>query len=134
MSVPGHTVLGMDLDVVAERLGVRVDYLAPMVGDWGEYDASAHRIALHPALGPVQLFSTYAHELGHAMYRHGATTAHTEREATHAAHWLTIPLCGFLRAIQAHDSAQAVAHELGVMPADVRAYGHRLGGNHADRP
>lgn len=111
---------------MAHHIGVAVERTVPHVGQWGEYDAGAHRIRLHPDLRMVQHASTYAHELGHAMHRHEASTTRTEREADHAAHWLTIPLCAFLQALQAHDTMQAVAHELGLLPSDVRAYAGRI--------
>ena len=122
--------MGMDLDAVAEHLGVEVTYGCPEVGHWGDYDALAHRITLLPRLGAAQHRSTYSHELGHSLYRHERSTARAEREASHAAHWLTIPLCDFLRAVQENDSMQAVAHDLGVMPSDVKAYARRFEVHH----
>lgn len=114
------------LDRMAHHIGVRVERSIPQVGQWAEYDATAHLIRLHPSLAHTQTVSTYAHELGHAMHRHRCSTPRTEREADHAAHWLTIGLCDFLRACQAHESMQAVAHELGVLPLDVRGYARRF--------
>ena len=103
-----------------------MEYATPSVGDWGQYDSSAHRITLLPELGEVQHRSVLSHEIGHALYRHDRSTARTEREATHAAHWLTISLCEFLWAVNAFESMQAVAHELGVLPSDVEAYARRF--------
>ena len=117
----------MDLELVAEHLGVRVDYVPPVTGGWGEYDAAAHRINLHPGLGPLQRRAVLAHELGHAAHRHEASTPRNEREADEMAHWLTIPLCGFLRAARAQETVPGVADELGVLPSAVRDYARRLG-------
>ena len=115
----------MDLEIVAESMGVRVEYIAPARG-WGEYDPLSHTIRLHPRLRGIQLRAVLSHELGHAAHRHTSSTTRAEREADHFAHWLTIPLCGLLRATQCHDTAQGIAHELGVLPSEVTAYLGRL--------
>lgn len=116
----------MDLEALAEMIGCAVVRSIPLSGHWGEYDASAHQVRLHPRLHGAQLRSVLAHELGHAAHRHESSTARTEREADEFADWVQIPLCAFLRAVQVQESMQAVAHELGVLPADVYRYAERL--------
>lgn len=118
----------MHLELVAARLGCRVTTGMPVLGDWGEYDSSTHTITLHPALSGIQRKATLAHELGHAAYRHDRTTVTTERAADEFAHWLLIPYCSFLRATQAHESLQGVAHELEVLPSLLVSYASRVRG------
>lgn len=113
-------------DQVAARLGVDVVVEVPRSGAWGEYDATENQVRIHPLLSGVQLRCVLAHELGHAAHRHTSSTPLTEREADEFAHWLLIPLCGFLRAASAYESAQAVAHELGVLPSFVEGFAGRL--------
>lgn len=116
----------MHLDSFADHLGCEVRAEFPRSGRLGEYDAASHTIRLHPDLIGVQRRAVLSHELGHAMHRHRRSTPRTEREADYSAHWLLIPLCAFLRAMQAQETMRGVAHELGVLPADVRAYAARL--------
>lgn len=116
----------MDLEALAEMIGCTVMRSEPVSGHWGEYDASAHEIRLHPRLHGAQARSVLAHELGHAAHRHESSTARTEREADAFSDWVQIPLCMFLRAVQVQESMQAVACELGVLPADARRYAERL--------
>lgn len=116
----------MHLDSFADHLGCEVRTEFPHSGRLGEYVAASHMIRLHPDLIGAQRQAVLSHELGHAIHRHASSTPRTEREADHAAHWLTVGLCGFLRAVQAHESMRAVAHELGVLPADVRSYAARF--------
>lgn len=116
----------MHLDSFADQLGCEVLAEFPHSGRLGEYDATSHTIRLHPDLIGIQRQAVLSHEIGHHMYRHTSSTRHMEREADHAGHWLLIPLCGFLRAMQMHESMRGVAHELGVLPADARAYAARL--------
>lgn len=98
----------------------------PLIGRWGEYDAIRHEVRLHPQLTGIQAQAVLAHELGHAAYRHEASTAQSEREADDLGDWLRIPFCSFLRATQVHHTVQAVAHELDVLPADVHRYAQRI--------
>lgn len=116
----------MHLDSFADHLGCEVLTEFPHSGRLGEYDATSHTIRLHPDLIGIQRQAVLSHELGHCMYRHDSSTRHTEREASHAAHWLTIGLCGFLRAVQAHETMRGVAYELGIMWSDARDYAARF--------
>ncbi|MGO1664128.1 MAG: ImmA/IrrE family metallo-endopeptidase [Micrococcaceae bacterium] len=116
----------MNLDTVASRLGCRIITAHPMLGDWGEYNSANHTITLHPALTGIQYTATLAHELGHAVHRHEQSTPATEREADQFAHWLLIPYCSFLRAVQAQESMQAVAHELEILPSMLVQYAERV--------
>ncbi|WP_442867635.1 ImmA/IrrE family metallo-endopeptidase [Citricoccus sp. NR2] len=118
----------MNLDTVAERLGCSIASAHPVLGDWGEYNSATHTITLHPALSGIQYTATLAHELGHAAHRHEQSTPATEREADYFAHWLLIPLCGFLRAAQAHHTMQGVAHELELLPSMLASYAGRIRG------
>lgn len=118
----------MVLEDFAVIIGCCVRSAVPMSGHWGEYDAARHEIRVHPALAAIQCQAVLAHEIGHAAYRHESSTVLTEREADEFSDWLRIPFCDFLRAINAHETVQAVAHELDVLPSDVRRYATRLKG------
>jgi len=118
----------MVFEAFANLVGCTVVREEPVVGQLGEYDATRHEIRLHPALVGIQAKAVLAHELGHAAYRHESSSAQNEREADELGDWLRIPFCDFLRAIKAHETVQAVAHELDVLPSDVRRYATRLYG------
>lgn len=114
------------LEDIADHLGVTVTIAPPLVGQLGEYDHYCRTIRLHPRLSGLLQSSVLAHELGHAAYGHTASTTITEWEADQFAHWLQIPFCDYLTATAAHPTVQAVAHELGVLPATVRDYTRRV--------
>ncbi|NWN89225.1 MAG: ImmA/IrrE family metallo-endopeptidase [Micrococcaceae bacterium] len=116
----------MVLEDFAVIIGCCVRSAVPVSGHLGEYDAARHEIRVHPALAAIQCQAVLAHEIGHAAYRHESSTALTEREADEFSDWLRIPFCDFLRATQAHSTVQAVAHELDLLPADVRRYAQRI--------
>jgi len=116
----------MVLEAFTNLVGCTVVREEPLVGQLGEYDATRHEIRLHPALIGIQARAVLAHELGHAAHRHTTSTAQTEREADDLGDWLRIPFCGFMRATQLYPTAQEVAHELEVLPADIRRYTRRL--------
>lgn len=124
--MPCVTVVGMVLEAFTNLVGCTVVREEPFVGQLGEYDATQHEIRLHPALVGIQARAVLAHELGHAAYRHESSSAQNEREADELGDWLRIPFCGFLRATQVYPTAQEVAHELEVLPEDVRRYATRL--------
>lgn len=123
--MPYVTLAGMVLEDFAELIGCTIRCEIPVSGCWGEYDAIRHESRLHPDLAAIQCHAVLAHEIGHAAHRHESSTALTEREADAFSDWLRIPFCSFLRATQAHHTVQAVAHELDLLPADVRRYAQR---------
>jgi len=118
----------MVLEAFTNLVGCTVVREEPIVGQLGEYDATRHEIRLHPELVGIQARAVLAHELGHAAYRHETSSTHNEREADDLGDWLRIPFCGFLRATKVYPTAQQVAHELDVLPADIRRYAHRVWG------
>src|SRR5690625_887836 len=124
--MPRVTVVGMVLEAFTNLVGCTVVREEPLVGQLGEYDATRHEIRLHPALVGIQARAVLAHELGHAAHRHTTSTVQTEREADDLGDWLRIPFCSFLRATKLYPTAQEVAHELEVLPADIRRYTRRL--------
>lgn len=114
------------------RLGVVV-FEAECPGEWwGFYDPLTHAIVLRPDLAPLQRLSTLAHELGHAYYRHEGTTPRNEAEASEWAARALIRPCEFHRAAQVHDSPEAVANELNVLPRDVVNFARWCPGYAAD--
>lgn len=116
----------MHLDLIADLLDCEVRSEIPFSGAWGEYVPALHAIRLHPHLTGIHRDAVLGHELGHAAHEHTGYRPREEAEADRFAHWLLIPLCGFLRAMQAQEAMRGVAHELGVLPADVRAYAARF--------
>lgn len=91
-------------------------------GWWGAYDLHFNTIILRPRLAPLQKRSTLAHECAHAVLGHHGHHPRQEREAEElAAGWL-IRHHDFHTAACIHDTVQAVAHELNVLPRDVKAY------------
>lgn len=118
----------MVLEAFTNLVGCTVVRETPVSGHWGEYDATRHEIRLHPELIGIQARAVLAHELGHAAYRHETSSVQNEREADDLGDWLRIPFCGFLRATQLYPTAQEVAHELDVLPGDIRRYTQRVWG------
>lgn len=118
----------MVLESFANIIGCAVVREVPLSGYWGEYDVLSHEVRLHPRLIGIQAQAVLAHELGHAAYRHGASTVSNEREADALSDWLRIPFCKFLQATQLYSDVQTVAQELDVLPADVRRYARRIWG------
>lgn len=119
-------MVGVMLEIIADHLQCTIITQEPMVGQLGEYDHSRHLIRLHPRLSGLLLSEVLAHELGHAAHKHTESTAVTEAQADQFAHWALIPFCKYLTATAAHTTAQAVAHELGVLPGMVEAYTRRV--------
>jgi Zn-dependent peptidase ImmA (M78 family) len=112
----------MTLERWIDTLGVTVVERPCPQGWWGYYDPDRHEVTLRPSLGAVQRYSTLAHELGHAFYRHVGTTPKQERQASEWAARALIGPAEFESAAQVFDSVAAVANELNVLPRDVRRY------------
>lgn len=112
----------MNLDLIAQDLGVRITRGALPHGWWGSYNHGTLTITLHRGLGPVQYKSTLAHELGHARYRHQESTTHTEWQASVWAARRLITPDAFHDAVYWADTVTGVASILEVMPADVETY------------
>lgn len=110
------------MDDLLGRLGVRVVEEFPPHGWWGAYDHGSRTIYVRPTLAPLQRRSTLTHECAHAALGH---TGHEPRQETIAeelaASWL-IPPEDFDRVTKIFDTVQAAAHELHVLPRDVKAY------------
>ncbi|MBG6085864.1 ImmA/IrrE family metallo-endopeptidase [Zhihengliuella flava] len=109
-------------DSLLGRLGIRVieEYLPD--GWWGAYDWYSRTIYLRPGLAPVQRRSTLAHECAHAVLDHHGHHPRNETAAKElAASWL-ITREEFMLAAKAHGTVQAAAHELGVLPRDIKAF------------
>ncbi len=101
-------------------------------GWWGAYDHHSDTIILQPGLGPLQRRSTLAHEAAHAALGHHGHHPSQEAAAEElAASWL-IRHCDFEIATRVYDRIQAVAHELEVLPRDVKAYLRHL--SHSREP
>lgn len=91
-------------------------------GWWGAYDLPTNTIHLRRRLAPLQRRSTLAHEIAHAVLGHDGHHPRHERQAEElAASWLNRP-ADFSHACRVYDTATALAHELNVLPRDVRAY------------
>ncbi|MGP5220455.1 ImmA/IrrE family metallo-endopeptidase [Arthrobacter rhombi] len=91
-------------------------------GWWGAYDHHSDTIILQPGLGTLQRQSTLAHEAAHAtLGHHGHHPSQEEQAEELAASWL-IRHRDFEVATRIHDRLQAVAHELEVLPRDIKAY------------
>lgn len=112
----------MDIDGIIWELGVTVRTGRVPDGWWGSYNHHEHEIVLRPRLGALQLLSTLAHELGHAFYRHAGSTTFNERQASVWAARHLIPADRFADACTVADTAQGMAHVLGVLPRDVHTY------------
>lgn len=112
----------MDIDGIIWELKVTVRTGPVPEGWWGSYNHREHEIVLRPRLGALQLLSTLAHELGHAFYRHGGSTQFNERQASVWAARHLIPHSAFVDACKVSDTAQGMAHFLGVLPRDVNTY------------
>lgn len=104
-----------------EILGVRV-VQGDLGGMYGCYLKDHHAIIIERSLAPLQYRSTAMHELGHAFYGHDSTTPRTELEASEWAARQMIRWCDYVNVTMALESAQGVAHELGVLPRDVINY------------
>lgn len=112
----------MDIEQLVGEIGVTVRTGHVPDGWWGSYSHTRHEIVLRPRLGALQRRSTLAHELGHAFYRHAGTTPFGERQASTWAARALIPDHAFVAACQISDTAQGMAHILGVLPRDVTTY------------
>lgn len=116
----------MHLDLIADLIDCEVRTEIPLSGAWGEYDPALHAIRLHPSLTGMHRDAVLGHELGHAAHKHTGYCPREESEADRFAQWLTIPLCGFLRAVREQEDMLSVAYELGVLPSGARAYAKRF--------
>jgi hypothetical protein len=112
----------MKLDEIAADLGVSVLRGPLPAGWWGAYDWRTHTITLLPGLGPIQYKHVYAHELGHAFYRHEGSSPRMEWEASVWASRQLIDTPAFLEAAFGADTHIGIAAILEVMPADVETY------------
>lgn len=112
----------MDIDRIMGELGVTVRTGRLPEGWWGAYNHIKHEIVLRPRLGPLQKKSTLFHELGHARYMHCGSTAFNERQASQWAARRLISASAFIDACRMDNTAQGLAHVLGVLPRDVTNY------------
>lgn len=112
----------MDIDGIIWELGVTVRTGRLPDGWWGSYNHLDHEIVLRPRLGALQQYSTLAHELGHAFYRHAGSSRFNERQASVWAARHLIPADRFTEACQVSECVQGMAHILGVLPRDVNNY------------
>jgi len=112
----------MNLDLIAQDLGVQITTGVLPQGCWGAYRHRTHTITLLKNLGPIQYRCTLAHELGHAHYRHTGSTARTERQASQWAARQLITQDAFMEAAYGADTTSGVAAILEVMPSDVETY------------
>lgn len=123
----------MDIQQLVGELDVTVRTGHVPDGWWGSYCHIKHEIVLRPRLGALQRRSTLAHELGHAYYRHAGSTPFNERQASTWAARTLIPDDAFLDACKLADTAQGMAHILGVLPRDVDAFISALTPDEIDR-
>lgn len=105
----------MDLLAHAARLGVRVQYVDGL-DRWGRYDHTTRTISIRTGLAPIQWRCVLAHELGHAHWGHDGSCPRAERQADEHAVILLVSPGEWEAATVLHDSAEAVAHELGILP------------------
>lgn len=112
----------MDIDGIIWELGVTVRTGRLPEGWWGSYNHQSHEIVVRPRLGALQLFSTLAHELGHAFHRHAGSTPFNERQASVWAARRLIAVDAFVDACRIAETAQGMAHVLGVLPRDVDTF------------
>jgi hypothetical protein len=111
-----------DLYQVADELGVTVLRAQLPAGWWGSYERKTHTITIHPLATGIQFRSAFAHELGHAYYRHRGSTPRSERQASDWASNFLIERAAFIECLAFCESIQAIAHALGVLPSDVENY------------
>lgn len=123
----------MNTDLIVGELGVTVRTGKLPDGWWGSYNSTRHEIVLRPRLGALQRRSTLYHELGHAFYRHGCSTVFTEQQASIWAARALITDDAFIEACQISDTAQGMAHILGVLPRDVTTFISTLTPSEIDR-
>lgn len=122
-----YAPIGMELTDYLCALGVRVlDHAPSRSNRWAEWCSQSRTIRIDPALGPRQYAYALAHEAGHAFHDHSCSWPPWEREADiFAATWL-IHRDEWEKAVKMHSTAEAVAHELGVLPHVVRTYHSHL--------
>lgn len=108
-------------DLWIDELKVEL-YEHKLNGLFGAYIHSHRIILIDSRLAPVQRRSTLMHELGHAYYGHDGHLAKWEREASLWAASQMIRFSDYQLATTIYASPVAVAHELGVLPRDVRNY------------
>lgn len=112
----------MHIEQIVADLGVTVRTGKLPDGWWGSYNHTHHEIVLRPRLGALQKRSTLAHELGHAFHRHAGSTLFNERQASIWAARSLITDQAFIDACSVTDTAQGMAHILGVLPRDVHTF------------
>ena len=118
----------MNLELIADDLGVQIRTGALPHNWWGAYDYRTHTITLLKGLGPIQYKSTLCHELGHAHYRHRTSNTNTEWQANVWAARKLIDHDQFVEAALGADRLAGVAAILEVMPTDVETYVRALSG------
>lgn len=109
----------MDFETLVGKLGVTVETGDLPGGWWGAYRHRDRKIILRPGLGAIQGRSVLMHELGHAFHGHTSSGPLEEREASQWAARRLIGMDSFMSACQIADTAQGIAHHLGVLPRDV---------------
>lgn len=112
----------MNLELIADDLGVQIRTGVLPHNWWGAYDFRTHTITLLKGLGPIQYKSTLCHELGHAHYRHRNSTTNNEWQANVWAARKLIDHEQFMEAALGADRLAGVAAILEVMPVDVETY------------
>ncbi len=112
----------MELEDYAYALGVQIVTETPPGGVWGDYCNSMRTIRLRPDLGPLQRAYTLGHELGHAYYEHIGCHPRMEWDADVFAATMLIRRSEWAEITRTHDTVEAVATELGVLPKVVRIY------------
>lgn len=121
-SLEGTSPTLSELALLCQQLGVSVEAVRLPEGWLGAYDDEQQRILLARGLTPVEQRSVLAHELGHAMFRHGDDAAAGERAAERfAARVLIDPRALAAACTWARDDAE-IAEELGVTADIVRSY------------
>lgn len=112
----------MLVERLVEAIGARVIFGELPDGLHGCYDHRHHAVFVDSRLDHVAQKSTLVHELGHAYFRHAGDSPKWEREASSWAALALIRGCELTKAVAAHDTIEAVADELEVLPRDVRNY------------
>ena len=123
-AVGHHPAIAEFADII-EQLGVTITQRELPAGWWGAYDHRNRAIYLRPGLAPLQLRSTLAHELGHAVHGHPGP-AHDptqEREAkAWAAERLIASPAAVAAAAEAGNMRGMLSVALNIMPDDLSTY------------
>lgn len=106
---------------LAESLGIRVRWALDLP-ERGRYLPGVELIMLRHGMTEARTASTLAHKMAHAHYGDWCTDEKRERRAWRYAAGLLISPAEYARAEALHDSAGAIARELGVTSEVVEAY------------